>query len=331
VRTALAGTPVVTVGTVDLSGSGFCGFLIDLIKSFFTGTVKNAVQNSLQSFIQTKVAPLLDSVTSSLDISTLAQSFPVPRLDGTGTVNLGFGLSFSSLDITTIRALVGIGTRFTPGTTTVSRPSLGIARRTLDPLLDPPGTSDGQPVGVSAYEGVLNEVLHALWRAGYFQATLNIGGGTATIDSWLPPVASIGANNTAELELGGVAATLTIPGVIDQPINIMFGGHANATVSMSGNDLTFGNLQLDKLYVSFQVTLSQAQRDAMESFLQSALADVLANSINNGLPAFPIPSFTLPASVSTYGLPAGAQLGIVNPVLSTSSAHAVLDGQFGAQ
>lgn len=331
VRTALAGTPVVTVGTVDLSGSGFCGFLIDLIKSFFTGTVKNAVQNSLQSFIQTKVAPLLDSVTSSLDISTLAQSFPVPRLDGTGTVNLGFGLSFSSLDITTIRALIGIGTRFTPGTTTVSRPSLGIARRTLDPLLDPPGTSDGQPVGVSAYEGVLNEVLHALWRAGYFQATLNIGGGTATIDSWLPPVASIGANNTAELELGGVAATLTIPGVIDQPINIMFGGHANATVSMSGNDLTFGNLQLDKLYVSFQVTLSQAQRDAMESFLQSALADVLANSINNGLPAFPIPSFTLPASVSTYGLPAGAQLGIVNPVLSTTSAHAVLDGQFGAQ
>jgi hypothetical protein len=331
VRTALNGTPIVTVGSVNLNGSGFCGFVINLIQGFFTGTVKNAVQNALQNFIQNKVAPMLDSITSSLNISTLAQSFAVPRLDGTGTVNLGFGLNFSSLDIVPARALIGIGTEFAPGTTTVSRPSAGIARRTLDPLLDPPGTNPSQPVGVTAYEGVVNEVLHALWRGGYLQATLNIGGGTAMIDSWLPPVAAIGANNTAELELGGVAATLTIPGVIDQPINIMFGGHANATVSMNGNDLTFGNLQLDKLYVSFQVTLSQAQRDAMSNFLQSAIADVLSASLNNGLPAFPIPSFTLPASVATYGLPAGAQLGIVNPVLTTSNAHCVLDGAFGKQ
>jgi len=111
----------------------------------------------------------------------------------------------------------------------------------------------------------------------------------------------------------------------------MFGGHANATVRLVGNSLVFGNLSLDKLYVSFAVTLSQQQRDAMEQFLTSALADVLANAINNGLPAFPIPSFTLPASVATYGLPAGAQLGIVNPVLTTGNAHCVLDGQFGAQ
>ena len=79
------------------------------------------------------------------------------------------------------------------------------------------------------------------------------------------------------------------------------------------------------------MTLSQAQRDAMSNFLQSAIADVLSSSLNNGLPAFPIPSFTLPASVATYGLPAGAQLGIVNPVLTTGNAHCVLDGQFGAQ
>lgn len=331
VRTAVLGTPNVTVGSVNLNGSGFCGFIINLVQSFFTGTVKNAVQNALASFINNKVGPMLDSITSSLDISTLAQQFNVPRLDNTGTVSLGFGLQFSSLDINTTRALIGIGTRFTPGATAVNRPSLGIARRTSDPLVDPPGTSDARPVAVSAYEGVLNQVLHALWRAGYFQANLSIGGGTATIDSWLPPVAVVGNNNTAELMLGGVYATLTIPGLIDQPITVMFGGHANATVSMNGNALTFGNLNLDKLYVSFAVTLSQQQRDAMEQFLKSALADVLANALNNGLPAFPIPSFTLPASVATYGLPAGAQLGIVNPVLTTGNAHCVLDGQFGEQ
>jgi hypothetical protein len=327
--------PQVTVGSVNLNGSGFCGFVVNLVQSFFTGTVKNAVQNSLQNFLSNKVAPMLDSITSSLDISTLAQSFSVPRLDGSGTVSLGFALDFSSLGITATtstspgRALIGIGTRFTPGATVVSRPSLGIPGRLATALLDPPGTGGTVTVGVSAYEGLLNEVLHALWRGGYLQATLQIGGGTATIDSWLPPVAEIDNNNTAQLELGGVSASLTIPGVIDDPIHIMFGGHANAAISLVGNSLVFGNLALDRLEVSFDVTLSQAQRSAMESFLEAALQQVLANAINQGLPAFPIPTFTLPSSVATYGLPAGAQLGIVNPVLTTSNAHAVLDGQFG--
>jgi hypothetical protein len=331
VRTSLSGTPQVTVGNVNLNGSGFCGFVVNLIQGFFTGTVKNAVQSSLQKFLSTNVAPLLDQVTSSLDISTLAQSFAVPRLDGSGSIGLNFGLDFSSLDISTMRALIGVGTKFTPAMTAQSRPSLGIARRTPDPLLDPPGTTAAKPVGISAYEGLLNQVLHALWRGGYLQASLSIGNGTAVIDSWLPPVAEIDPSNTAHLMLGGVSATLTIPGIIDQPIQIMFGGRANAAVSLVGDTLVFGNLTLDQLYVSFDVRLSQPQRDAMESFLGTALQDVLASAINNGLPAFPIPSFTLPPSVAMYGLPAGAEMGIVNPVLTTASAHCVLDGQFGAR
>ena len=336
IRTSLSGQPSVSVGSVNLNGSGFCGFVVNLIQGFFTGTVANAVQSSLQSFLSNKVAPMLDAITSSLDISTLAQSFAVPRLDGSGTVTLDFNLDFSSLDIspttstTQGRALIGIGTRFSPNATVVSRPSLGIPGRLGQALLDPPVTGSNT-VGVSAYEGLLNEVLHALWRGGYLQATLNLAGGTATIDSWLPPVAEIDSNNTAQLELGGVSATLTIPGVIDDPIHIMFGGHANAAVSLVGNSLVFGGLALDKLEVSFDATLSQAQRTAMENFLAAALQDVLANAINQGLPAFPIPTFTLPSSVAQYGLPAGDQLGIVNPVLTTTNAHAVLDGQFGAR
>jgi hypothetical protein len=331
VRTAVSGTPTVTVGSVSLNGSGFCGFLVNLLQSFFTGTVQSAVQSSLQSFIDSNIGPLLDQVTSSLNISTLAESFSVPRLDGTGNISLGFGLDFSSLTIDTTRALIGIGTKFTPGTTVVSRPSLGIAQELPAALLDPPGTSNTDPVGISAYEGLLNEMLHALWRGGFLQATLNIGGGTAIIDSWLPPVAAIDASNTATLMLGGVSAMLTIPGVIDSPIQIMFGGNATATVTMNGNSLVFGSLNLQTLHVAFDVTLSQSQRSAMETFLTSALQNVLGSALNNGLPAFPIPSFTLPASVSSYGLPGGAEIGIVDPVLSTSASHCVLDGQFGVR
>src|SRR5262249_30218329 len=158
---------------------------------------------------------------------------------------------------------------------------------------------------ISAYEGLLNEVLHALWRGGYFQATVNVAGGSAVIDGRLPPVAQIGPNNTADLMLGGISASLTIPGVIDTPIQILFGGRATAQVSWVATTLVFGNLTLDQVFVSFQATLSQNQRNALESFLTSALQDVLATAINNGLPAFPIPTFTLPASVAQYGLPAG--------------------------
>jgi hypothetical protein len=131
--------------------------------------------------------------------------------------------------------------------------------------------------------------------------------------------------------LGGISATITIPGVINTPLPLLFGGRASASVSLNGDTLTFGNLTLSQLFISTQVSLTQNQRTALASFLTQVLQDVLADAINDGLPAFPIPSFTLPASVSTYGLPAGAELGITNPVLSTTGPHCVLDGGFGVR
>jgi hypothetical protein len=329
-RAALAGSPNVTVGSVSLDGSGFCGFLVDLLQSFFTGTVRDAVHNALTSFINTSVAPLLDQLVSSLDINTFGKSFSVPRLDGSGGIPLQFGLAFSSFDITTARALVGIGTNFTAGIVTNIRPSLGIPGRSASALLDPPGTTTAAPVGLSLYEGVLNQVLHSLWRGGFFQATLQLGGGSATIDAALPPVAAINGSQ-AQLMLGGIQAMIQIPGFIDTPLQIEFGGRATASVALSGNALQFGNLTLNQLFVSFQASLTQAQRTAMEGFLTQVLQSVLVDAINGGLPAFPIPTFALPASAAGFGLPAGAQLGIFQPQLSTSGTHYVLTGSFGVR
>jgi hypothetical protein len=329
-RAALQGSPTVTVGSVSLDGSGFCGFLVNLLEGFFTGTVKNAVHDALTSFINTSVAPLLDQLVSSLDINTLAQSFAVPRLDGAGNVNLQFDLAFSSFDITTARALLGIGTRFAPGAVAHNRPSLGIAGRTATPLLDPPGTSSTAPLGLSLYEGVLNQVLHALWRGGFFQANVSLGGGAATIDAELPPVVAI-SGNQAQLMLGGIQATIRIPGFIDTPIPILFGGRASATVTLSGDALHFGNLTLTQVFVSFQASLTQAQRTAMQGFLAQILQSVLVDAINGGLPAFPIPTFALPPSAAAFGLPAGAELGILQPRLAVSGMDYVLTGAFGVR
>jgi len=329
-RAALQGTPTVTVGSVGLDGSGFCGVIINLLEGFFTGTVRDAVRNALGSFINSDVAPLLDQLVSSLDINTLGRSFTVPRLGGAGNLELRFGLAFSSFEATTARGLLGIGTRFTPAATGHSRPSLGIPRRTATPLLDPPGTTTARPVGVSLYEGVLNQVLHGLWRGGFFQATIQVGSASATIDARLPPVAAV-SGTQAQLMLGGIHATIRIPGIIDTPIPILFGGRATASVSLVGDSLHFGNLTLAQLFVSFQVSLTQSQRTAMSSLLTQVLQTSLADAINDGLPAFPIPSFALPASAAQFGLPAGAELGVVNPQLSTSGSHFVLTGSFGVR
>jgi hypothetical protein len=329
-RAALQGTPSVTVDSIGLDGSGFCGFIIDLIQSFLKPTVHDAVQSALVKFMSSNVAPLLDQLVSSLDISTLGASFSVPRLDGSGSIGLQFGLAFSSFEITAARALVGIGTRFTPAAVGQNRPSLGVPRRAANPLLDPPGTSASRPVGISLYEGVLNQVLHSLWRGGFFHATLQIGPAAAAIDARLPPVAAI-TGNQAQLMLGGIQATIQIPGFIDTPIPLLFGGRATASVSLAGDVLRFGNLTLTQLFVSTPISLTQNQRNALASLLTQVLQNSFASAISGGLPAFPIPTFALPASAAAFGLPAGAELGILDPQLATSGTHFVLTGSFGVR
>jgi hypothetical protein len=131
--------------------------------------------------------------------------------------------------------------------------------------------------------------------------------------------------------LGGIQATIQIPGIIDTPIPILFGGRATASVSLDGNALHVGNLTLNQLFVSFHASLTQNQRNAMASFLTQVLQGVLADAINDGLPAFPIPTFALPAAAAQFGLPAGAVLGILNPALTTSGKHVVLTGGFGVR
>lgn len=330
-RASVAGDPVVTVGDVTLNGSGFCGILIDLLEGFFADTVRGAVRDALAGFIDSDVGPLIDELVSSLDITTLGQTFAVPRLDGSGSIELGFGLEFTSLDITGSRALLGIGTRFQPGTSAHNRPSFGVARRTQTPLLDPPGTTPARPVGLSLYEGLLNHVLHALWRGGFFQASLQLGKGTASIDARLPPVVALGAGNGASLMLGGIQATVRIPGVINTPISVVFGGRASASINLAGEALQVGNLSLDQLFISTTTSLTQAQRNALGDLLTEVLQGVLLDAVNDGLPALPIPTFALPEAAGDFGLPAGAELGILDPLLSTSGVHKVLTGGFGVR
>ncbi|MFW6051066.1 MAG: hypothetical protein ACODAU_07820 [Myxococcota bacterium] len=340
-RAGVQGDPSVSVNGVGLDGSGFCGFLIDLLEGWISGTVRDAVRDALGDYLRDDVGPLLDDLVSSLDISTLGTSFDVPRLDGSGSVSVGLGLSVSSLDIVSERLLVGLGTRLT-STAAHARPSCGVFLPTSggSVLLDPQTTSEGSPVAASVHVGILNQALHALWRGGFFDLTLDAGGtgdlpsGTeVTLVPLLPPVAQLAAGVDGEIEimLGGVRASVLVPGLVDPPLTVSFGAVARASVSLSGDELVFGGLTLSELHVSFEndSTIPQEQRDVFEDLLADIAMDLLAQSLDDALPAVPLPAFVLPDSLADFGLPAGEELGVVGPGLSTEAQHFVLTGSFG--
>ncbi|MEO8551988.1 MAG: hypothetical protein ABI678_18555, partial [Kofleriaceae bacterium] len=329
-----AGSVSVTVGSISTDFNGVDGWIIDnIIVPLAQGTLRTSVANLVENYITNNFNAVLDGVVSNLDISTLGTTFSVPRLDSSGSVSLGFAPAFTSLYTTPSRLLFGIGTNLTVTPANLYA-TLGAALPAGPILADP--APNGQAAAVAAHVGILNQALHALWKANFFHATLDasvINGGdpngtTVAIDARLPPVATF-ANGTVELALGDVDLS------IDDGTNVVTltaGIRGHTSVALVGNTLSFTGIVLDEVHLSSDLvdltTVQQAQLQQMVANLAQQLIDT---SLNNALPALPIPSFTLPASLAAYGLPAGAQLGITSPGLELAPPDFVLRGGFGVQ
>jgi hypothetical protein len=326
-RAGVLGDPNVSVNGVGLDGSGFCGFLIDLLEGTFASIVRDAVRDALGGFISSDLGPLIDDLVSSLDVSTIAPSFMVPRLDGSGDLAVEFGLNFSSLDISTSRLRLGLGTLFSVDGSSPTE-SLGVARRAGAVMLDPPGTSTARPVGLSLHEGVINQILHALWRGGFFHTSLDMGGTQVNIQARLPAVAHLDGGQV-RLMLGAIRTEVT--GLLPDPVWLTFGGTATASVTLSGDDLQFGDVELDDFFLNLDTSIESDSLETLEGLLKGILQEALGSAINDGLPAIPIPTFALPDEVAEFGLPAGAELGITDPQLNTTDHHYVLTGGFGVR
>ncbi|MBX3272721.1 MAG: hypothetical protein KF729_20840 [Sandaracinaceae bacterium] len=323
------------VGRITTDFSGLDGAIIDIVVSLFNGTVRNLVAGLVRDFVTGEVNGVLDSILGGLDISTLGTSFSVPRLDAPQTIPLTFGVGFSSLSTTTSRMLFGIGTRFF-SPPAHARPTFGAPSRSGARLLDVGGTGS---TAVAVHETILNQALHALWRAGFFDATLDSmtisgvpAGVRATLSTGLPPVAEVVSGGRVRISLGAVSMSLLYPDLFRDPIEVSLGARASMRASLVGNDLDFDDLTVDELYFSTDLTsLDMRTRETIEGFLRRLLERVLRPALNDALPAIPIPSFTLPASVAAYGLPPGAVLGIVRPTLGLEAPHVVLRGEFAVR
>jgi hypothetical protein len=62
-------------------------------------------------------------------------------------------------------------------------------------------------------------------------------------------------------------------------------------------------------------------------FEPGMLGFVVGDAMRNSIPAFNLPTFTLPPTVTSYGLPAGAQFGMTQPVLRVGAPRLFLLGE----
>ncbi len=328
------GSVSVSVGTIRTEFGGITGTIVNVIASLANGILRDQVSRLVRDYIQSNFNMVLNGLVGGLNVSSLGASFNVPRLDGSGSLPLGFGLGISALDARSTRLLAGIGTRFTTARAARATASRGVAMQPAsgaEPARRTPATVIVQP-------GLINQALHTLWRAGYFDATIDASrfgmlfgaGSTIALSTALPPVAQIGDDGRVRVDLGAMTATVTLP---DAPvIRASLGARASMSVTLMGNDLRFGGVQIDELYLGLDsASMSSMDRDNLSMAMRMILQGLVDRSLNDALPAIPIPGFTIPESLRSYGLPVGRELGITSPSLALEQGLFVLRGGFGVR
>jgi hypothetical protein len=326
----LRGINEVRVGSISTDIRGLLGWVVDLIVPLFEGLIRTQVQNQIRSFISSSFNGILDGTVSGLDVSSLGSSISVPSLSG-APISLGFGVNFSSLSVNGGRALFGVGTRFTGPS---GRPrGRGAPLPSGSALRDP---QTGRAVAATVHQGVLNHALHTLWVAGMFDADL--GGDTLgapeevsiQLRTDLPPVLTF-VDGKALLSLGAARVRLVWPGFLEEALTLEVGARAEASVSLvGGEELRFGGIRVTALALSSpEVPLDPVVEAILEDLVRRLVQRVVDQSLNDALPALPIPSFTIPDSLGQYGLPRNTALGLRSPTLQLADPHVVLESDFG--
>jgi hypothetical protein len=333
------GSTTFTVGGIAARNwSGIDGQIVQFAVNVVGAILVPVVNGVLQGFVEGALNDALNGIFSSLDSDALGTAIDVPRLDGTGVISLGFGLNFSAINATPARALFGLGTRISA---TPVRPAGPGAFRNQDPTLLDSGIRD---VSAGVHLGLLNQILHGLWSAGLFDG--NIGGaaglggdGTSVqLQLDLPPVALGRADGGILIHLGAARLVVDLPGTGGVPIQVRLGAVAQANVTIVDDPTTpdpvieFGDVSLVELYLAtVDASVTATTRATLERFLRNLVESVLEEVLNSALPALPVPRFDLPADLARFGLPAGASLGLVAPVLNLTLTHFVLQGNFGIE
>jgi len=326
----------VAVGGISTDFSGLTGFVIDLVVDIFEDRIRDLVRDQIRDYIRDSFNEILDDIFSGLEIDTIADEFEVDRIDGGEPVTLGFGVRIDTADFLPARALFGVGARIV-GDVLRGGETRGAAI--------PPGPVRGDPdvgraVAAAINIALLNQALHALWRADWFN--VSIGGDTlgdsipddavGALRLDLPIVGSGTADGRARIMVGATTVDVTYPGIFDEPVLVEIGAVAETGVDIEGDaDISFDDVTLVEFYFDTgSVTLDAVSSALLEEFLRALIQSVIDDAVNGALPTLPIPSFALPESLTVYDIPAG-DLRLLDPVLTLSPSHFIAAGNFGVR
>ncbi len=329
------GSVSVATGAISTDFSGLSGAVIDITTTFFQGTLRNLVRNLIRDYLLNDFGSVLDGVISGLDVHNIEGAY-LARLPGDpATVGVSFSTGFSSVNTSAARMLGGIGTQFR-STPAHARPVPGAPVPSGNRLF----TESGQPMLTAVHTGVFNQALFAVWRGGYLDMSLDGGdlaglvpvGAALEVSASLPPTATLRDDDRLVLSLGAVNYDLGYPALLAEPVSGSLGGRVSCALSLADRELILDDCMTDELFLSTGATALDPQtRLDLETMLTDILNGLLRETLEAALPALPIPGLPLPNSVSTFGLPAGEVLGVVNPALRLSGDHVVVEGAFGLQ
>ena len=337
-----AGKPVVSlsdesvqVGSVNLDAfSGLSGFLINHLSGLFHGLIKGMVGDKIREYMGGIMQPMMDELISSVNLASLAPSFVLPRLDGTGTVKLGVGFELGSISINPARMLLGLAINVSADAQ-VKQGGPGIAVNGTTELFDPQISS---PLAAVLHGGLLNQMLHALWRAGYFDVSMTgaalgvdlIPNLTLSTRADLPPVLDFNLETRkVRMMLGGMMIRVDAPDTFERPFEAEVGAVAGASINLEGELVHFQDLEVSELTVSAVTgTLTIDEQVMVKEMLMGMVQTALQSSLTGLMPVVPLPTFKLPEQLKQFGLPTDLLVGLSKPVVVFTPQHMVVEGKF---
>lgn len=334
----LRGLNEVSVGDLDADFSGLLGFVFELVFELFEGLVRDVIVDAIRDFLVDNIDGVLTDLLGNVDIGELAQGIDVPSLTGGASVPMTVAVGLNRLDFLAGQLLVGVHTR-------VDAPVRVPDRGPGVPLLpghDAIALPADRTVGAAVQLGLLNQVLHALWRAGYFEA--EAGGLVAGVAGDLPEgvevflrfprppwVVGVDGESTVRVMLGPLSAGVVYPGFFVEPIQVRLAAEVSATVVVEGErELRFEGIDVDAFHLALGgAEMPPRAREVLEDTLVRVVQGIVDRSLNDGLPVLPLPEFVIPDDLARFDLPPGVGLGLRMPRLSGTEAAWMFDGNFG--
>lgn len=335
---SLRGINEIAIGDLDADFSGLLGFVFELVFELFEGLVRDTIVDAIRDFLVENVDAVLTDLLGNVDIGELAQGIEVPSLSGGAAVPMTVTVGLNRLDFLVGQLLVGVQTR-------VEAPIRVPDRGPGVPLLpghDAVELPADRTVGAAVQLGLLNQVMHALWRAGYFEA--EAGGLVAGVAGDLPEgvevflrfprppwVAGVDGESTVRVMVGPLSAGVVYPGFFVEPIQVRLAAEISATVNVIGErELAFDGIDIDRFYLALGgAEMPPRAREVLENTLRRVVQGIVDRSLNDGLPVLPLPEFVIPDDLARFDLPPGVGLGLRMPRLSGTLAAWLFDGNFG--